>query len=84
MASNFRNLSGGERSPRRAGAHRRPLVEMEPRKAVLRKLQIKSVIREMTGVRVRVKTRASTASGAWEDFSLKWRESSQALINFFQ
>src|SRR5450755_4312319 len=36
---------------RRAGTHRRPLVEMEPRKAVLRKLQIKSSTREMTGVR---------------------------------
>jgi hypothetical protein len=84
MASNFRNLSGGERSPRRAGAHRRPLVEMEPRKAVLRKLQIKSSIREMTGVRVRVKTHDSTVNRAWGGFSLKWRENSQALINFFQ
>jgi hypothetical protein len=57
---------------------------MKPSKPALRKLQIKSSIREMTGVRVRVKTRASTASRTWEDFSLKWRENSQALINFFQ
>jgi hypothetical protein len=84
MASNFRNLSGGQRSPRRAGTYRRPLVEMKPRKPALRKLQIKSSIREMTGVRVRVKTRASTASRTWEDFSLKWRENSQAPINFLQ
>jgi hypothetical protein len=55
MASNFRNLSGGQRSPRRAGTYRRPLVEMKPRKPALRKLRIKSSIREMTGVRVRVK-----------------------------
>jgi hypothetical protein len=47
-------------------------------------LQIKRSTREMSGVRVRVKTRASTASRALEDFSLKWRENSQALINFFQ
>jgi hypothetical protein len=38
MARNFRNLSGGQRSLRRAGMHRRALAEMEPKKAALRKL----------------------------------------------
>jgi hypothetical protein len=35
MARNFRNLSGGQRSPG-AEASSRPLAEMEPKKAALR------------------------------------------------